>query len=225
MTDSDRVEAAELRPSLAVGGRIKRRMVLAWSLWDWGSSAYSAVVTSFVFGPYVVRGVVGDAQPGGLSANTWLGISRLQLHPVQPAPRRIAVAGAGTAPGIGANMVVIATGRNERGAGTHFLHHLKAEDAAVEPERAIEIGDLEVDMPDPGAGDDGWVLGHGVSAVDASYLAPLAGRGRTLREAESSGEGVQVYREITIRGESPSPQPSKSELRSSRPREGRGEGA
>ena len=75
MTDSDRVEAAELRPSLAVGGRLKRRMVLAWGLWDWGSSAYSAVITSFVFGPYVVRGVVGDAQPGGLSANTWLGIS------------------------------------------------------------------------------------------------------------------------------------------------------
>ena len=75
MTDSDRVEAAELRPSLAVGGRLKRRMVLAWGLWDWGSSAYSAVVTSFVFGPYVVRGVVGDAQPGGLTANTWLGIS------------------------------------------------------------------------------------------------------------------------------------------------------
>ena len=75
MTDSDRVEAAEFRPSLAVGGRIKRRMVLAWGLWDWGSSAYSAVVTSFVFGPYVVRGVVGDAQPGGLTANTWLGIS------------------------------------------------------------------------------------------------------------------------------------------------------
>ena len=75
MTDSDRVEAAELRPSLAVGGRLKRRMVLAWGLWDWGSSAYSAVITSFVFGPYVVRGVVGDAQPGGLTANTWLGIS------------------------------------------------------------------------------------------------------------------------------------------------------
>ena len=67
MTDSDRVEAAELRPSLAVGGRLKRRMVLAWGLWDWGSSAYSAVITSFVFGPYVVRGVVGDAEPGGLS--------------------------------------------------------------------------------------------------------------------------------------------------------------
>jgi UMF1 family MFS transporter len=76
MTDSDSVErAAETGPPLAVGTRIKRRVVLAWGLWDWGSSAYSAVITSFVFGPYVVRGVVGDAQPGGLSANTWLGIS------------------------------------------------------------------------------------------------------------------------------------------------------
>jgi UMF1 family MFS transporter len=76
MTDSDRVEqAGALQPSPALGTRIKRRMVLAWGLWDWGSSAYSAVITSFVFGPYVVRGVVGDAQPGGLSANTWLGIA------------------------------------------------------------------------------------------------------------------------------------------------------
>jgi MFS transporter, UMF1 family len=76
MTDSDRVEQAGApHPSAALGIRIKRRMVLAWGLWDWGSSAYSAVITSFVFGPYVVRGVVGVAQPGGLSANTWLGIA------------------------------------------------------------------------------------------------------------------------------------------------------
>jgi MFS transporter, UMF1 family len=75
MTDSDNVDrAAEIGP-VAIETRIKRRVVLAWGLWDWGSSAYSAVITSFVFGPYVVRGVVGDAQPGGLSANTWLGIS------------------------------------------------------------------------------------------------------------------------------------------------------
>ena len=54
---------------------VQRRQVFAWSLWDWGSAAWNAVITSFVFGPYVVRGVVGDAEPGGLSANTWLGIS------------------------------------------------------------------------------------------------------------------------------------------------------
>ena len=54
---------------------VTRRTVLSWSLWDWGSSSWNAVITSFVFGPYIVRGVVGDARPGGLSANTWLGIS------------------------------------------------------------------------------------------------------------------------------------------------------
>ncbi|GAB2578524.1 MFS transporter [Microlunatus antarcticus] len=49
--------------------------MLAWSLWDWGSSSWNAVIVSFVFGPYVVAGVVGDARPGGFTANTWLGIS------------------------------------------------------------------------------------------------------------------------------------------------------
>jgi MFS transporter, UMF1 family len=76
MTDGEgAAEAAALQPPLALGTRIKRRMVVAWALWDWGSSAYSAVITSFVFGPYIVRGVVGDGQPGGLTANTWLGIA------------------------------------------------------------------------------------------------------------------------------------------------------
>jgi MFS transporter, UMF1 family len=58
-----------------MSGPVRRRQVLAWSLWDWGSAAWNAVITTFVFGPYVVRGVVGDAEPGGLTANTWLGIS------------------------------------------------------------------------------------------------------------------------------------------------------
>lgn len=62
-------------PAVRPAGPVRRRVVLAWGLWDWGSSAFNAVITSFVFGPYVVRGVVGDARPGGLTANTWLGIS------------------------------------------------------------------------------------------------------------------------------------------------------
>jgi len=44
-------------------------------MWDWCSASWNAVITSFIFGPYLVRGVVGDTRPGGLTANTWLGIS------------------------------------------------------------------------------------------------------------------------------------------------------
>jgi hypothetical protein len=54
------------------------------------------------------------------------------------------------------------------------------------------------------------------------HLAPLAGRGRRRRAATSPGEGDSP-RVLPCR-ESPSPQPSKSELRSSRPRK-RDEGA
>ncbi|MBO0811065.1 MAG: MFS transporter [Microlunatus sp.] len=54
---------------------VKRRTVFAWALWDWASAAQNAVVTTFVFGPYLVKGVVGDNRPGGLTGDTWLGIS------------------------------------------------------------------------------------------------------------------------------------------------------
>jgi len=74
VTGVDGRPATELPPG-AAPAPARRRAVLAWGLWDWGSAAYNAVITSFVFGPYVVRGVVGDARPGGLTANTWLGIS------------------------------------------------------------------------------------------------------------------------------------------------------
>lgn len=54
---------------------VKRRTVLAWGLWDWASAAENAVITTFVFGPYIVSGVVGDHRPGGLTGDTWIGIS------------------------------------------------------------------------------------------------------------------------------------------------------
>jgi UMF1 family MFS transporter len=48
--------------------------VLAWSLWDWGSAAYNAVILTFVFSVYLTD-QVGDDLPGGVSANSWLGYS------------------------------------------------------------------------------------------------------------------------------------------------------
>ena len=68
-------------------------------------------------------------------------------------------------PGIQPDMVVIAAGRNECRAGTEALHQLKSEHAAIKSERAIEIGDLEMNMPDPRSRDDGWIFGHGAVSV------------------------------------------------------------
>ena len=93
-------------------------------------------------------------------------------------------------PGVEPDVMVIAAGRNERRAGAHPLHHLEAEHAAIEPQRAFEIGDLEMDMPDPGAGNDGWVLGH--VFLRFGLTCPACGE-RSLAKRKS-GEGVQVYR-------------------------------
>jgi len=40
--------------------RIPRGRVLAWSLWDWGSAAFNAVVTTFVFTVYITSSAFGD---------------------------------------------------------------------------------------------------------------------------------------------------------------------
>lgn len=50
------------------------RAVAAWSLWDWGSQAYSTVIVSFVFAPYLVS-VAGDPTEVGLRGSTWLAIA------------------------------------------------------------------------------------------------------------------------------------------------------
>jgi UMF1 family MFS transporter len=39
---------------------IPRRRVVSWALWDWGSAAFNAVVTSFVFSTYLASGAFVD---------------------------------------------------------------------------------------------------------------------------------------------------------------------
>lgn len=43
-----------------VAGRPSRAAVIAWSLWDWGSAAFNAVVTTFVFAVYLTGDAFGD---------------------------------------------------------------------------------------------------------------------------------------------------------------------
>ncbi len=49
-----------------------RGQVFAWGLWDWGSSAYNAVILTFVFSVYLTD-AVGRGLPGPIDAGAWLG--------------------------------------------------------------------------------------------------------------------------------------------------------
>jgi len=63
-----------LSEGAAVADHIERRQVLAWSLWDWGSAAFNAVIVTFVFSVYLTD-AVGEDLPGRVSASSWLGWS------------------------------------------------------------------------------------------------------------------------------------------------------
>ena len=43
---------------------VPRRQVAAWCAWDWGSAAFNAVMTTFIFTVYLT-GAVGEDLPGG----------------------------------------------------------------------------------------------------------------------------------------------------------------
>lgn len=58
----------------AVAPRTRGRQVVAWSLWDWGSASFNAVIVTFVFSVYLTKGV-GEDLPGPISASSWLGWS------------------------------------------------------------------------------------------------------------------------------------------------------
>lgn len=60
----------------AGGERIRWGRVAAWASWDWGSAAFNAVITTFVFAPYLANAVATTNAPEGApSGQVWLGIS------------------------------------------------------------------------------------------------------------------------------------------------------
>ena len=48
--------------------------MVAWALWDCGSTGVSAIVVTFVFSVYLTRSV-GDDLPGGTSPASLLGLA------------------------------------------------------------------------------------------------------------------------------------------------------
>jgi len=59
--------------STAGAPKVKKRTIFAWSLWDWGSASFNAVVTTFVFSVYITSSAFGPEQ----HTSAWLGTTLL----------------------------------------------------------------------------------------------------------------------------------------------------
>ena len=60
-------------PRRIANRRVFNRDVVAWSMWDFGSAAFNAVLVTFIFSVYLTDSV-GDNVDGPVSAATWYGV-------------------------------------------------------------------------------------------------------------------------------------------------------
>ena len=75
-------------------------------------------------------------------------------RPQQGGASRRRRGGTGALPAVGADVMVVAAGAEERCGGAELRHQSEAEDVAVEADALDDVGDLEVDVADHGAGGD-----------------------------------------------------------------------
>ena len=86
-------------PGAAAAGRpsepapVRRGTVFAWSLWDWGSAAFQAVVTTFVFTVYLTSGAFGEEAEVSVRLGTALSIAGVLIALLAPVLGRLADAG------------------------------------------------------------------------------------------------------------------------------------
>ncbi|GAB3563620.1 MFS transporter [Spelaeicoccus albus] len=64
---------------------VRRRAVMSWALWDWGSAAFNAVIVTFVFAPYLTKGVAENATTGSQYLGYALSIAGAIIAIVAPA--------------------------------------------------------------------------------------------------------------------------------------------
>lgn len=70
-----------------------KRTVIAWSLWDWGSAAFQAVVTTFVFTVYLTSGSFGEEAEVSVKLGTTLSIAGVLIALLAPVLGRLTDAG------------------------------------------------------------------------------------------------------------------------------------
>lgn len=81
-------------PAAVVPQRTDRRALVSWALWDWGSAAFNAVVTTFVFSTYLAsRAFVDPALVGDTSAAGKAIVERELAHNAAVVSTALTIAG------------------------------------------------------------------------------------------------------------------------------------
>lgn len=79
---------SSLGATTASGQQTKPRLltwpVLAWGLWDWGSAAFNAVITTFVFATYLVSSSFGDTTSNQSRLSAGMAIAGLLIALLAP---------------------------------------------------------------------------------------------------------------------------------------------
>ncbi|MBK0417552.1 MFS transporter [Leucobacter sp. CSA1] len=86
---------------------VRRRTVLAWSLWDWGSAAFQAVVTTFVFTVYLTSGSFGEEAEVSVKLGTALSIAGVVIALLAPVLGRWTDAGGRRRQWLGINTAIV----------------------------------------------------------------------------------------------------------------------
>ncbi|PRI11239.1 hypothetical protein B4915_10350 [Leucobacter massiliensis] len=82
-------ETSASAPAAVPAAPVKKRTVFAWSLWDWGSASFNAVVTTFVFSVYITGDAFGPEQQTTTRLGTALLIAGIVVAVLAPVIGRL----------------------------------------------------------------------------------------------------------------------------------------
>lgn len=109
---SDATSQSRIYPANAAGSTpeivtVKKRTVFAWSLWDWGSASFNAVVTTFVFAVYLTSESFGPEAVTSARLGTALLIAGIVVALLAPVIGKLTDAAGRRKTWLGINTVVV----------------------------------------------------------------------------------------------------------------------
>ncbi len=85
--------SAAVPPTEILPAPVPRRKVVAWALYDWASSSFNAVATTFVFTRYLTSSTFGDTDALSSQLGLWLGVAGVLVAVTAPVTGQQADAG------------------------------------------------------------------------------------------------------------------------------------